>query len=80
MASKKIRKDHHVRITEKDDSNEPLKCICFRPYSHIICNGCGFWTKGRVRHDCPQHPKIVFLYDHSQCPRCKSYAFMLTEI
>lgn len=50
-----------ARITEKDvpSLNAFSECICYRPYSNIICNGCGFWTKGRVRHCCPQHPKVI---------------------
>ncbi|XP_029662466.1 uncharacterized protein CG13380 [Formica exsecta] len=71
----------NARITAKNIPNSiASRCICYRPHSNIICHGCGFWTRGRVRYCCPQHPKIVFLYDYAQCPRCKSYDFMLTEI
>ncbi|XP_011139038.1 uncharacterized protein LOC105182931 [Harpegnathos saltator] len=65
---------------QKNNPNASSECICYRPHSNIICNGCGFWTKGRVRYYCPEHPKIVFLHDHEQCPRCRSYDFMLTEL
>jgi len=52
---------NNARITAKDvsNSNASLECICYRPHSNIICNGCGFWTKGRVRYCCPQHPKVT---------------------
>ncbi|CAL7938854.1 unnamed protein product [Xylocopa violacea] len=54
-------------------------CLCHRPYSFVLCNVCGYWTKGRVRHFCPIHPQTVFLLDITQCPQCKSCGFMLTE-
>ncbi|KAL0123749.1 hypothetical protein PUN28_005922 [Cardiocondyla obscurior] len=67
------------KITDSN-KNAGLPCICNRPHTIIICNSCGFWTRGRVRAHCPQHPTVVFLHDYSQCPRCKSYTDMLTEI
>ncbi|XP_011329538.1 uncharacterized protein LOC105274801 [Ooceraea biroi] len=71
----------NMNIVQKENlRTNATDCICYRPHCNIICNGCGFWTKGRVRYMCPQHPKIVFLHDHAQCPRCRSYSFMLTEI
>ncbi|CAK9800990.1 hypothetical protein ANTQUA_LOCUS2656 [Anthophora quadrimaculata] len=61
-------------------SNLPYnKCLCNRPHCFVLCNVCGYWTKGRVRYFCPIHPKIVFLFDIAQCPQCKSYGFMLSE-
>ncbi|XP_024894137.1 uncharacterized protein LOC112468940 [Temnothorax curvispinosus] len=75
-----IRGNERITAKEIPNSDAASECICYRPHSNIICNGCGFWTKGRVRYCCPQHPKIVFLHDHAQCPRCRSYDFMLTEI
>lgn len=116
---------NEVIPNQNDNSKASMECICYRPHSNIICNRCGFWTKGRVRYCCPQHPKvllncfkilfiksfkeiflihfflicyklvvlnnatitityfllqIVFLHDHYQCPRCRSYDFMLKEI
>ncbi|XP_014477831.1 PREDICTED: uncharacterized protein CG13380 [Dinoponera quadriceps] len=79
MDSKFLNKNDMMR-SQKDNPSMSSDCICYRPHSNIICNRCGFWIKGRVRYYCPQHPKIVFLHDHHQCPRCKSYDFMLTEI
>lgn len=55
------------------------KCLCDRPHCFVLCNACGYWTKGRVRYFCPIHPQTIFLFDISQCPRCKSYEYMLTE-
>lgn len=55
------------------------KCLCYRPYCFVLCNVCGFWTKGRVRYFCPIHPQTVFLFDITQCPQCKSYGHMLSE-
>ncbi|XP_076249350.1 uncharacterized protein CG13380-like [Calliopsis andreniformis] len=58
----------------------PNKCLCNRPHCFVLCNVCGYWTKGRVRYCCPLHPQTIFLFDISQCPQCKSYGFMLTEL
>lgn len=54
---------NNVRLTEKNvlNSNASSECICYRPHSNIICNCCGFWTKGRVRYCCPQHPKVTIV-------------------
>ncbi|XP_043588599.1 uncharacterized protein CG13380 [Bombus pyrosoma] len=61
-------------------SNLPAdRCLCHRPYTVVLCNVCGYWTKGRVRYFCPIHPQVVFLFDIPQCPQCKSYGFMLSE-
>lgn len=50
------------RILTKDSSDtNTSECICYRPHSNIICNCCGFWTKGRVRYSCPLHPKVSIL-------------------
>ncbi|XP_076222476.1 uncharacterized protein CG13380 isoform X3 [Nomia melanderi] len=57
----------------------PDKCLCYRPHCFVLCNVCGYWTRGRVRYFCPVHPQTVFLFDIAQCPQCKSYGFMLTE-
>lgn len=63
MDSGYIIKDN-TRIIAKDvpNSNASSECICYRPHSNIICNGCGFWTRGRVRYCCPQHPKVLCQY------------------
>ncbi|XP_026674846.1 uncharacterized protein CG13380 isoform X2 [Ceratina calcarata] len=55
------------------------QCICFRPYAFVICNVCGYWTKGRIRYFCPFHPQTIFLCDITQCPQCKCYSHMLSE-
>ncbi|PBC26768.1 hypothetical protein APICC_01080 [Apis cerana cerana] len=57
-------------------SNE---CLCNRPHGFVLCNVCGYLTKGRVRYFCPIHPQTIFLLDIAQCPQCKSYGFMLSE-
>lgn len=58
----------------------PGKCLCIRPHRIVICNVCGYWTMGRVRYFCPVHPQTIFLFDIPQCPQCKAYGFMMTEI
>ncbi|XP_036145286.1 uncharacterized protein CG13380 isoform X2 [Monomorium pharaonis] len=75
-----IRNNTRIIVKNVPSLDASSECICYRPHSNVICNGCGFWSRGRVRNSCPQHPKIVFLHDYDQCPRCKSYDFMLTEI
>lgn len=37
------------------------KCLCYRPHCLVLCNVCGFWTKGRVRYFCPIHPQVCFI-------------------
>ncbi|XP_069675851.1 uncharacterized protein CG13380 [Periplaneta americana] len=54
-------------------------CVCTRPYSHILCNVCGFIMEGRIRKTCPIHPLTLFLMDISQCPQCKAHSFMMQE-
>lgn len=50
---------NHIKYNQKGP-NASSECICYRPHSNIICNGCGFWTKGRVRYYCPQHPQVLY--------------------
>jgi len=56
-----IKNSARITAREVPSSNESSECICYRPHSNIICNGCGFWTRGRVRYCCPQHPKVTVI-------------------
>lgn len=40
----------------------PGKCLCNRPHCFVLCNVCGYWTKGRVRYFCPVHPQVCLLH------------------
>lgn len=56
-----VKNNMKILAKNSPNTNASLECICYRPHSTIICNGCGFWTKGRVRYSCPQHPKVSTL-------------------
>ncbi len=58
---------------------QPDKCLCQRPYSHVICLNCGHLMFGRVRYQCPKHKMVTFLIDITHCPRCKCLEYMLSE-
>ncbi|KDR09017.1 hypothetical protein L798_01143 [Zootermopsis nevadensis] len=58
---------------------EEHKCVCTRPDTNVLCNVCGYITKGRIRKTCPKHKLTLYLMDIQQCPRCKAYSFMMQE-
>ncbi|XP_014256872.1 uncharacterized protein LOC106670794 [Cimex lectularius] len=47
-------------------------CICTRGPAEIVCTNtqCSFSSHGRVRRQCPSHPKVTFLLDLVHCPWC----------
>jgi len=46
-------------------------CPCLRPLRLIMCADCGVTFAGRVRVECPTHPRALFLQDVSSCTSCK---------
>jgi hypothetical protein len=59
---------------------EDITCECTRPNTNVHCNMCGYVTVGRIRKLCPRHPTTIFLLDLAQCPRCRSYSFMMQKV
>ncbi|PNF41466.1 hypothetical protein B7P43_G13304 [Cryptotermes secundus] len=54
-------------------------CLCTRPSTNVLCRVCGYITVGRIRRSCPQHSTTLYLMDLEQCPRCRTYSFMMQE-
>ncbi|KPI98382.1 hypothetical protein RR46_09598 [Papilio xuthus] len=52
------------------------KCSCRRDKTMVFCRACGYYCNGRIRIKCQQHPRVTFLLDISECPRCHSSAFL----
>nr|XP_034833357.1 uncharacterized protein CG13380 [Maniola hyperantus] len=52
------------------------KCSCRREKATVFCRACGYYCHGRVRLKCEIHPRITFLLDINECPRCHSSAFL----
>ncbi|XP_023248497.1 uncharacterized protein CG13380 isoform X2 [Copidosoma floridanum] len=55
-------------------------CICKRSYQHILCHFCGHLMFGRVRYTCQMHRMTSYLIDITNCVRCKSNDFNLSEL
>ncbi|XP_049872183.1 uncharacterized protein CG13380 [Pectinophora gossypiella] len=52
------------------------KCSCSRQKKIVFCRACGFYCNGRIRLKCDLHPRVTFLLDIAECPRCHSPAFL----
>ncbi|CAG4935234.1 unnamed protein product [Colias eurytheme] len=52
------------------------KCSCRRDKTMVFCRACGFYCHGRIRLKCEQHPRVTFLLDITECPRCHSSVFL----
>ncbi|XP_059061537.1 uncharacterized protein CG13380 [Achroia grisella] len=52
------------------------KCSCNREKTIVFCRACGYYCNGRIRLKCEQHPRVTFLLDISECPRCHSSVFL----
>ncbi|KPJ19371.1 hypothetical protein RR48_10998 [Papilio machaon] len=52
------------------------KCSCRRDKTMVFCRACGYYCNGRIRLKCEQHPRVTFLLDISECPRCHSSVFL----
>ncbi|CAF4826966.1 unnamed protein product [Pieris macdunnoughi] len=51
-------------------------CFCSREKAIVFCRACGFYCHGRIRIRCKQHPRVSFLLDITECPRCHSSVFL----
>ncbi|KAL0821131.1 hypothetical protein ABMA28_005752 [Loxostege sticticalis] len=52
------------------------KCSCYRDKTIVFCRACGYYCNGRIRLKCEQHPRVTFLLDIAECPRCNSPSFL----
>lgn len=52
------------------------KCSCNRDKTIVFCRSCGYYCNGRIRLKCEIHPRVTFLLDISECPRCHSAVFL----
>ncbi|KAJ0175063.1 hypothetical protein K1T71_009204 [Dendrolimus kikuchii] len=52
------------------------KCSCSRKKTIVFCRACGYYCNGRIRLKCEIHPRITFLFDITECPRCHSSVFL----
>lgn len=66
-------------VTEHDENNGSI-CVCQRDKYTVFCRACGFIILGRIRRNCFQHPRVIFLHDLTACPKCRANTFMLDEI
>merc|ERR1719266_992980 len=46
-------------------------CICLRDLMRIFCEACGTVDEGRLRKTCPIHPRDLYLYDVTNCSKCR---------
>ncbi|XP_063382813.1 uncharacterized protein LOC134669231 isoform X2 [Cydia fagiglandana] len=52
------------------------KCSCKRDKAIVFCRACGYYCNGRTRLKCEQHPRVTFLLDITECPRCRCSSFL----
>ncbi|CAG9566011.1 unnamed protein product [Danaus chrysippus] len=52
------------------------KCSCRREKTIVFCRSCGYYCQGRIRLLCEQHPRVTYLLDITECPRCHSSTFL----
>ncbi|CAH0687729.1 unnamed protein product [Spodoptera exigua] len=52
------------------------KCSCKRDKTIVFCRSCGYYCNGRIRIKCEVHPRVTFLLDIGECPRCHSSMFL----
>ncbi|KAI5643855.1 hypothetical protein NE865_04031 [Phthorimaea operculella] len=52
------------------------KCSCRRDKTIVFCRACGYYCHGRTRLKCEMHPRVTFLLDIAECPRCHSPSFL----
>ncbi|CAG4943444.1 unnamed protein product [Parnassius apollo] len=52
------------------------KCSCHRNKTMVFCRACGYYCHGRIRLKCELHPRVTFLLDITECPRCHSSIFL----
>uniref|UniRef100_A0A2A4JL75 Uncharacterized protein n=1 Tax=Heliothis virescens TaxID=7102 RepID=A0A2A4JL75_HELVI len=52
------------------------KCSCNRDKTIVFCRSCGYYCNGRIRLICEKHPRVTFLLDIAECPRCHSSLFL----
>nr|XP_026493562.1 uncharacterized protein CG13380 [Vanessa tameamea] len=52
------------------------KCSCRREKTIVFCRACGYYCHGRIRLKCETHPRVTFLLDIAECPRCHSSVFL----
>ena len=73
---------HQVRLRRPQKErkpDQPLPCICNRDKQVVLCQSCGSYFEGRVKKECAQHPKAIFLLDVSCCPKCRAGLEALKE-
>ncbi|KAG7300174.1 hypothetical protein JYU34_015723 [Plutella xylostella] len=58
------------------NSEYEKKCSCRRDKTIVFCRACGYYCNGRIRIPCSVHPRVTFLLDISECPRCHSAVFL----
>ncbi|CAK1542150.1 unnamed protein product [Leptosia nina] len=63
-------------VPEITNAYKDKKCSCRRDKAIVFCRVCGFHCHGRIRLTCEQHPRVTFLLDLSECPRCHTSAFL----
>lgn len=52
------------------------QCSCNRGKTIVFCRACGYYCNGRIRLKCAVHPRVTFLLDIAECPRCHSPVFL----
>ena len=60
------------RPLKEREPEQPLPCICNRAKQGVLCQSCGEYFEARVKRECAQHPKAIFLLDVSCCPKCRA--------
>ncbi|CAH2267298.1 jg14765 [Pararge aegeria aegeria] len=74
-AGKLLRVDNRSRVGRGVPEITEIynkKCSCRREKTIVFCRACGYYCHGRVRLKCPKHPRVTFLLDITECPRCHS--------
>jgi len=69
-AARYVQNQEEAPMDRRPDAGIP-GCICLRDIMRIFCESCGHADEGRLRKICPMHPRDVYLYDVTNCPKCR---------